>query len=361
MVLVATRRATEDRLRDARMGVHPSASRARLRRVRGGHFNERAAVPGKLVTQLLDELTPARAEDTSSKSTVRSNHIADVKLLNDDRTVALGVADAELVNKVVALTAYLAVQTPNAKAGFLSVLRPFLSARDGSLSTSQAFQRGFEVARVIDPAPIRVGHEGHNAAVNGYGGQRGRCGGGDFELADHRGEPLIAFAHERTRLWRPFERSMHHRSKVSELREAKPRPVQTPRLGVRLAKAEGIAPSSLPARSAREFFEAALPGLVEFDQKLRADVSRHVRKPGELGTQRRQLVDLVEGGWNASLVAWAGKAQKALLKSEVPKKPQGVLPSRQASLLRLGRVDAVSKRLADKHAVDPSLVYVSCK
>ncbi len=149
-------------------------------------------------------------------------------------------------------------------------------------------------ARQIVDVTIAVSDEVHHAALK----RDDRLGVeervGDFELAHDGSEPLVAFAPRVTCLGRTFQRAMHDRSKVAELRDTKLASIESPGLRVRLTQREEILAFAFPARRARELLEAALPGFVELDEQLRAHVARYISQPRQLGAQLRQLVDLIE-------------------------------------------------------------------
>ena len=137
MVTVATTRTREDGLRRARERIHAAARAARLAGIRGGYFDHRASGPGHLVPEHVGELAPAGVEDASGEAGVRLDHVADLKLLEDDDAVALGVAAREYVKKVLALASHLSVQDGDAGLGLLAVLGSFLPCLSGFLPTRQ--------------------------------------------------------------------------------------------------------------------------------------------------------------------------------------------------------------------------------
>ncbi len=149
---------------------------------------------------------------------------------------------------------------------------------------------------------------------------------------------------------------MHDRSQVAELGEANHRAVEPPHLRVRLAEAERIEALPLPARCPGELRKASRPRLVELDEKLCADVSRHVGEPRQFGAERGQFVDLVESRGVAFVAAAARKTNAPLLQAQVPEKAEGVVPCSKAHNLLGRRVDAIAERLVDEHGVKHSFV-----
>ena len=118
---------------------------------------------------------------------------------------------------------------------------------------------------------------------------------------------------------------------------------------MRLTKRQGVTTLALPARAACELCKASLPGPVEFDEKLVADVPGNVSEPRQLGAEPGQFVDLVEGRQVALVVAAAREADAALLESQVPEKAKRRLPGVEAIDLLRRRVDAEPKSLHDTH------------
>ena len=118
-----------------------------------------------------------------------------------------------------------------------------------------------------------------------------------FHLTDQRGEPLVTIAPYGAGLGFAFERTVHDSSQISKLRKAERRALESPNLCMRLGESETVALPSLPAWSASYPLEATLPGFVELDQQLGANVTRHVREPGQLGPKLGKLVDLIDPSW----------------------------------------------------------------
>ena len=164
MVKVAATGATETLCR-ARSRIDVPADGAGLRAVSGGDFDQPPPLPGELVAKHLDQAPPAGAEDSPGEPGIGADHIADLKTLDDHRTVALGIGARERVQAVLALPAYLAVQPVDASDGFLSFPGSFLTARDDALSTGKPFQGAFEVSRVWHERAIGVADQIADAAI----------------------------------------------------------------------------------------------------------------------------------------------------------------------------------------------------
>ncbi|MEY4512512.1 MAG: hypothetical protein RLZZ450_4634 [Pseudomonadota bacterium] len=154
---------------------------------------------------------------------------------------------------------------------------------------------------------------------------------------------------------------MEHRAKVAELRKPQHLAVQPPDLGVRLSEPEKTTPLALPARLPSDTLKAALPGLVELDQQLRAHVAWDVCQPRQFSPQRCQLADLVERCVVAALVTWATKAQAPLLVGKVPQEAQRRLPPEQTRLLLSCRVHTKAECFANEHCVFDGLANLQVK
>ena len=167
MVTMSTRCAAEDGLRGAVLRVDAPACAARLRTVRSRHLDQGAAVPCELVAELLDEHAPSSVQDASREAPACLDHIAYLETLYDDDAVTLGVAGAELMNEVRALSSNLAVQDRDAKLRLVAILGSLLLARDVALRTSETTERLAVVTGSLDDASVAIGHRVDHAAVEG--------------------------------------------------------------------------------------------------------------------------------------------------------------------------------------------------
>ena len=329
--------------------VHTATSRARLGRVMGWDLSQHPSLPGELVLEKLGQKPPALVEDASGKSSVGLHHVADLQVLNHDRAVALGVVVAELVAEVLSLPSDLAVQIGNTRLRFLPVLRSFLSSRNCLLSASKTLESLAVEAGALKEQAVRVCDHVGDTTVDGHDRFSLRLRGFDFNQADNRDEPLIPVPFERAGLGRAFDGAMDHGSKVSQLGKADNAPIEFPSLWVWFAQAKGVQSLSLPARALTELLEAALPSLVQLNEKLRADVARNVCKPGEIPTKLSQFVDLIECRREDPFVARTSQPHQPLFVCEVPQEPQGGFPLTEPRDLRGRRVDAIAERLACDH------------
>src|SRR5208337_2679240 len=296
------RGAAEDGLRATRLGVDAAARAARLARIGGGHLDKAAPQTTQLVAEHVSEAGPSRVGDAASA--VTPDHPSNVQPFQHNDAVALGESCRLDVQEVVALPLHLAVDACDASLGLLSVLRSFLLARNVALSTSELLERPFEIARVGDHLAIGRRAEVRDASVDGDDGTVARSGLGQVQFADDTDEPLVPVALERAGLGLTLERPVHHGAQRAELGEADVTVVDAPHLRVRLAEGKRVAALALPARGASELLEASLPGLVELDEQLRADVAGNVREPRQLGAQLGQFFHLVECAWVDAFVAW---------------------------------------------------------
>lgn len=330
--------------------VHDAAGGARLRAVLGRNFDELAAVPSELVAKHLDESAPAGARDVPGEVRIL-DHTLDVQLLDDDRAVALGVGGRQAVQNVFTLAPHLAVEAHDADLGLLSVLRSFLASTDDALSVSEAAQGRLEMFGILHEQAVGVTDQVREAAVDGNHRFRALDGFDRFDLADDGSEPLVAFAFEGAGFWFAFDRSMDDGAQVAELWEAQDVAVEPPSLWVWLRKAEEVLAASLPSRGTRKLLEAALPGLVELDKELSADVARDIGQPWGLFAEFGQLSYLVKRSGESPLIARSGQTHSALLVGKVPEPAQRRLPGHQPHLLDRRRVDTAAERLADHHVL----------
>jgi hypothetical protein len=327
-----------------------STSRAGLRAVGRINFRQLTSLPGELVPEELSQEAPSLIEDAAGESSVGPDHIADLEILDHDGAVALGVVVTELVTKGLPLPPNLAVKICNANLRFLSVVRSFLSSRDGTLDASKSLE-GFAVkTRGFDEHAVRIGDNVRDTSINGDDGLGLGARINHLDFAGDAHEPLIAVSLERAGLGLSFEGPMDNGSEVTELRETDRRTVQPPSFRVWFCQAEVITAFPLEARGTGHPFEAALPRLVEFDEELSTNVAGNICEPRKLGTEVREFVDLVERTGEAAFIPWTGIAHSPLLKSQIPQPAKSTFPLTESLDLSLAWVDAVTERLAHQHS-----------
>ena len=357
MVTVAARGAAEDSLRRARQGVHAAARAARLARVGGRHLDERASGPCEFVTEHLCEAGPSSASNATSTPT--SDHPRDVQFLQHDDAVALGESCRLDVQEVVALPPHLAVDTGDASLSLLPVFRSFLPSADGALSVNEPLQGGFEVAWIGNHFAIGRCAEVGDATIDCHDGlvARGRI---DVQFADDAGEPLVSIALEGASLRLPIDRSMHDSADRAELGESNIVAVESPHLRMWLAEGQDVAPLSFEARGSRELLEASLPRLVEFDEEMVTNVTRHVGEPRECSTKLGQFLHLIERCGVNTFLARSIESHEPLLVGDVPEEPKRVVPASETRNLRVVQVDAEPKCLHDTQRSSPSARWTGC-
>jgi hypothetical protein len=331
--------------------IDAPTGRARLRAVGGVNLRQLPPLPCQLVGEEFSEQAPTLIEDASGEPSVSPHHVADLKVLDHDGAVALGVVVTELVTEVFPLPPNLSMQVGDTKLCFLSVLGSFLPLRNGALCAGESLEGLAVEVRGLEEQPVRVRDHVRYASVDGNDGLDLRKGVGNFNLADNRGEPLIAVSLERAGFGVAFDGSVNDGSKVAELWKTNGASVQPPSFRVRLTKPEEVSSSLLPSRSPHYALETTLPSLVEFNEKLSTHVSRNISQPRKLFAKLGQFVDLVEGGWKDPLISWAGVAHLPLLKSEVPQPAKSTFPFSVPLDLSFSRIDAVAERLTGEHRV----------
>jgi hypothetical protein len=352
MVAVATVRAAE-RLSMARLGIDRSTGRAGLRAVRSGDFDQTTAAPGELVAQELDQAAPASVGDPTRQRTILQ-HVDSLKALDDDRAVALGVGGGERVEDVVTLAANLPMQSIHATHGLLAVIGSFLSPGDHALKSAQPLERRLQGLGVFDESPVGIGDQVGNAAVESDHGLGTRRRIRKLELAHDRDEPLVAIATNRAALGFTLERPMHDRAHVPQFGETERSSYESSYSRMRLDEPEGVSALAFPAWSPSDALEAALPGLIELDQELRADIAWYVGEKRKLGAQRLELVNLVE----SVRIEPNGtpEPELSLLERKVPQKAERGLPAQQALLLLSAWVNPKLEPLVTPHKKKQTLV-----
>ena len=356
MFLQTTLGTDKRSLRGSARGIDMSAPVASLRGVRCGNLSEYASAPSKLVAEHLGKPSPTRAQNPSGKARVGLDHVADLQLLDDDGAVALGVVVRDLMQSVFALPSHFSMENGDASLCLLPVLRPFLSSSDSPLGSGKPLQSPLQVRRVFDRPAVRVGGQQHDASIDRNDRNGAGDGIGDLGLAEDRSEPLIAVPSDCAGLWSSFEGSVNDCPHLPELRKVETIADEIPSLRMRLAETDGVSAFPLPARSASEFLEAALPTLVEFDEKLSRDVSRNSGEPGKLSSKSGQLVDLIECSRVSPVVFRSAKTCLSLFESDVPEESESALPSEKFLDLLGARIDPKSKPLANDHASSYKLV-----
>ena len=329
----------------AGLGIYVTAFCTGLRTVGSRHLDELPSRPLQLVSKHLFELGPARISNASRQITF--DHPGNVEFLDDDGAVALGQSCRLDMQGMLALTPDLSVQAHYANLGFFSVLRSFLSAGHNSLSTSKPFQRLLKMFRILREFAIGIRKQMGDTYVNSYDRINSLDGVSNVDLTENRSEPLISIASDSAGLRLAFERSVNNSAKVSEFRESNIGSLNSPSLWVGLTQPKRINTLALPTWLSSKLLEAALPRLIEFNEKLSADVPRHVGKPGKFSAKRCEFVDLVECG-RVDLIG-STETRQTLFESEVPEPSKSTFPLLDPSNLLLGRIDSETKALADDH------------
>jgi len=173
MVDVATVRTMEVLLM-ARFGVDRSARRAGLRAVSRWDFDQVTAAPGELVSQKLDQATPSGVGNPTCKRTV-AQHVGGLKMLDDNRAVALGIGGGERIQDVVALAANFSMQPIHATHSLLSVVGAFLSPGNHTLGSGESLECSLQGFGIFDESAVRISDQVGDAAVesdNGFGARR---------------------------------------------------------------------------------------------------------------------------------------------------------------------------------------------
>ena len=97
------------------------------------------------------------------------------------------------------------------------------------------------------------------------------------------------------------------------------------------------------------------PGGVQLNEQLSACITRNVREPWQISSERREFFLLVEGGWVDPLTLGARKTHQPLLVSQVPEEAQRGLPRKKTSLLSGRRVDAEAVATTNKQATNMAI------
>lgn len=354
-----TRNAHERSLRATTLGCDVTACAAGLRGVRRVDLDERASRPCELVSELFDESAPSDRADAASESSANTDHVFCAQCFNDDRAVALGVGRRNAVQNMIALTADFSAEAHDTRLRFLSIARSFLATTDDTLRASESMHGVFVEARVFEDATVAVYDDVDDATIKRDDRLRSRRRVGNADFTNDGSEPLVAISLQGAGLQDTFERSMRNNAHWPEFWKMQDRTIEAPGLRMRLAEARFVSTFTLPSWLFRELCEAPLPGLIKLDEKLRANISRHIGEPRKLGAQGSQFIDLIERCWIATLTLRAPVTREALLVCEVPQGAQRVFPCAQTSFLLKCRVDTEAARLADQHKTEHSLVYAS--
>ena len=349
MFLQTTLGTDKRSLRSSARSIDMSAPVASLRGVRCGNLSDRPSAPSELVAEHFGKTAPTRVQNSSGKAGVGLDHVADLQLFDDDGAVAIGVVVRDLMQNVLALPPYFPMDGGDASLRLLPVLRAFLPSCDSPLRAGKPPQRPFQVRRVLDRLAVRVRGKQNDAAIESDNGNGAGDGIGNLNLAKDRSEPLIAVSSDRAGLRLSFEGSVNDRPHLSELGKVETIADKVPSLRMRLAETDGVAAFSFPARSPSKLLEAALPSFVEFDEKLRLNVTRNVGKPRNFSSKDFQLVDLVEGGKVSTVAFRATKACLPLFESKIPKEARGAFPSGELLNLLSARVNPKSESFSTNH------------
>jgi len=336
---------------------------AGLGAVRCWDFQQEAPCPNSFVLQKLNEATPPAVENGSIEAsflphilswvllcpTGTLRHVPHLQLLDDHFAVAFGIVLRFAVQDIVPLPSDLAVQTTQPQACFLTILTSFLPSGLHSLCSSDTFLLTLKPARMLENASFGISQQIHNPTVDRNWRTRRRNRLSDFDHAGNRCEPLVNVSSERTGFWSSFDRTVDHSAQCSQFWEHNRVSFKAPTFGMRLADGDVALTFLFPVRSVGELFEAALPSLVEFDQKLSTNVSRNISEPRELSAKFLQLVDLIESSRIAAVVLDAREIHQALRVRQIPKYAKSTFPFSEPSFLLRSGVDAVAEGFSDLH------------
>lgn len=361
MLTMAATRTQKDSLRRPALFVHVPTHGARLRAVRGVHFDQSTARPQKLVTKHLNKHSPTGIHDSSVQAGFgfdvgagvfngafgAADHVVNLQFLNDHGAVALGVAGAEGMQVLFALPPNSLMQQGDTSLGLFSVLGSFLPSSKYALGMGKTSLRQLEVLGIGRRFAVGVVQKIGNASVNAHDGFCPSSGRGHIDFAHQASKPLISVSLDGTCLGLAFDGTMQHDSHSAKLGKAKGVSIDSPLLWVRFTKSNRAAAPTFESGLAGQALETPPPGFFKLDKKLSAHVSQHIGEPRKLGAQVGKLFHLVERG-GVSLIG-SCKAHQPLLESEVPQEPQGSFPLPDASDLLLIRVNSEAKGLVNKH------------
>jgi hypothetical protein len=343
-----TAAGTTETLSSTRERIYVPTSRTCLRAVLSRNFDKRSSGPLELVAEHFRKPGPSRVCDAACQSP--SDHSRDVEIFDHDDTVALGVSRRFNVQEVFALTPYFSVKTHHAKFGFLSVLGSFLSSRNDSLRMSQPFYGVLVELGVRCELAIGVGDHGSNATIDGDDGKGSRGRYGCLDRTENRGEPLITVATQCANLRLTLKWAMDDSTQVAEFRKTQSRATEPPFFRVGFSYTSESLPFAFPMWSVGKTFETTLPSPVKFNEKLGANISRHIGKPRQIRSKRSKLIDLIES--HRISFFRHRKPKQPMLMCEIPKKTQRPLPRNKPRFLGGCRIDTVSKGFVGQHRVD---------
>jgi hypothetical protein len=353
MVQVTTARTAES-LTMARIRIDMFASKACLRAVGCWNFNKLPSTPQELVAEHLCEFAPASPSNVASEVRVL-NHATDIEPLNHDSSVALGIVMRELMQQMFTLPSHLAMDTSNASICFLPVLGSFLSSGSNTLCPGESSESLFEMLWIRNEFAIRISKQIRDPAIksNDWLGTFLRLN--YVDLAHETCKPLVSIASNGTGLWFTFQRAMIDTPSASNLRKTQISSVESPGLWVWLAKTKNISVFALPVGRLSESFETSLPRLIEFDEKLSANIARDICQPRNFSSELSQFLDLIESCRIATLQLWPGVSHSPLFVSEIPEPTQSMLPRRQSLDLSWRWIDAKAKALVYQHVLQYTL------
>src|ERR1700745_3596967 len=357
MVGVATGSAAKYGLRGAIIGVNATAVAACLRTIRGRNFNKLSSVPRELVAQHARERRPSGVINTACKTSACFDHVADLKFLDHDGAVVIGVAVTECVQEMFTLATHFTVQSHYADLRLLSVFRSFLASRDDTLGMRETLRSNTQMTRRFDDSAVGVSHYVNYTAIdrdNRFLALRGRD---NFKFAHDRCKPLITVAFDRASLRRAFELSMYDGTNWSDFRKVQYIAIEPPDLRMRFTQSGNITPLALPMGLARKFFKAALPCFIQFDEELDPDITRNVCKPKQFRAQFGQFICLVEDRQVDAITLWTRITNQTLFVGEVPEETKCVAPAVKPFSLLDRRVDSEAKYLVNDTEAEYNLVY----
>lgn len=361
VLFVSAAGAAEHRLRDSTSSINNTAGRTLLRRVLSWDFSNLSAKRDSFVFTQHSKTPPASTHYTSVQTAflhapTRSAHILNIQLLDEDDAVVIGVPLRFAMENVVALATNFSVKSSNSISSFFIVFRSSLSAGFSSLCTSESRSHLSKVVRIFYEALFRVGDQVDATSIDSDRRFNGRYRIWNIHFTHDRTEPLINVALYRANLRFTFKRTMYDSSDWSEFWKAKDAVFQPPISSPRLSTAKHVSPFSFPAGLVGKPIKMTLPGMLQLKEDMCLNITRYVGEPWKFGSNRRQLVRLIERTRMVLVAAWMCVTHETLLVCNIPKKPQGVVPFFQTGYLLGCRIDPVAKPAMNNHERNSSRI-----
>ena len=248
-----------------------------------------------LAAKDVHEAGPAGIGDCTGERVVLE-HVGHAQAFHPDQAVQPDEKQSSLVMMLVPQVADASMQDADSARCLSAVTTTSLFARGRALQSAKLGNLGLEVARVLDALTVARGEKRFEPYVDATSGKRARRHDNGSQVARQDHEPLVAFAHERSRLDRTLNGAVDLGTDRANVLDTQPVVVKADTIAVGREgyAVEVVAP--LEAREARRsaaLFAAAEEVLIGRVQSAQRRLLRREVSASLIRIVRTQILELV--------------------------------------------------------------------